>query len=358
MGIRNFITRVLFVWCVFLLHEVSFGQFTFIQITDLHVADGSFNIYHHDNNGVKFQQVLNAANSLKPIPAFIVATGDISNVGEGGTMTGSEGMYNAITRHLFGTKTLFPLPGDYFIDSNKTIPIYFTPGNHDYYFRLFPDLATAPLYYYAKHISPDTDYCVIKDNAVILFVRSGSDLRRPLNVDKDFIKTECTGLTLAQCSWIRSTLQAYSAKRKIIVMHHPAVDANGTQADGTPVTIVTDTADGSMQQNRTMFLNICDSNNVDIVLCGHAHQNLVCNRQGKVVDNNWSQGTRYVQTAPCFRGCYRIITIDSGFVYVGIPQVATSINSKSNPAAFSPNINEAYFKPESLLILQKGIKIE
>ena len=40
----------------------------------------------------------------------------------------------------------------------------------------------------------------------------------------------------------------------------PPVDANGQTWDGTPITGIIDTADGSILNNRTAFLNICNSN--------------------------------------------------------------------------------------------------
>jgi len=350
MGFKNFITSLLFVWSIFVLNEFSIAQFSFVQITDLHVADGRLNAYHHDNNGVMFQKVLNAAKELTPKPAFVIATGDISNVGEGGSCTGSEGMYNAITSHLYTNRLLYPTPGDLFIDSSKNIPIYFAPGNHDYYTHLFHFKSKGSLAIFAKHISPDADYYIVKDNAVILFVRSGHDKHRPLKKKKDIIKPEATGLTTEQCTWIRNTLRMFADKRKIIVMHHPPVDANGVKADGSINTMIADTADGSLLNNRTMFLNICDSNHVDLVLAGHCHQNVVCNRAGTLVDNNWRLGTRYVQTGPGFAGCYRVITVDSDFVYVGIPQKTTSMLGIEYPSFFEEvfaahNISPLFYHP-------------
>ena len=125
-------------------------------------------------------------------------------------------------------------------------------------------------------------------------------------------------------------------------MHHPPSNANGTLYNGTAYTAITDTADGSLLNNRTMLLNICDSNHVDIVLAGHVHQNVVCNRKGAVVADNWSLGTRYVQTDGEFNGSYRIITVDSNFVYVGTPQIASVTTlvenlTSSSSTTVSPN---------------------
>ena len=113
-------------------------------------------------------------------------------------------------------------------------------------------------------------------------------------------------------------------------MHHPPVNAVGTTADGTQSTgTVLDVADGSIINNRDVLLNICDSANIDMVLAGHVHQNLVADRDGNVVSENFTGGTRYIQTAACLYGAYRIITIDSSFVWAGEPQLITYSDLKN-----------------------------
>jgi hypothetical protein len=117
-------------------------------------------------------------------------------------------------------------------------------------------------------------------------------------------------------------------------MHHPPVNAAGTNSDGTPFTALPlDTATNSLQNNRTHFLNICDSNHVDVVLAGHEHQNVVANRKGDTISENWPSGTRYVQTAAAFNRSYRIITVDSAFVTVSRPMrscSSTGVNEVRN----------------------------
>lgn len=128
-------------------------------------------------------------------------------------------------------------------------------------------------------------------------------------------------------------------------MHHPAVNVAGTNSDGTPfIGVITDTADNSITNNRTNFLNICDSNHVDIVLNGHEHQNVVANRKGHVISENWPDSTRYVQTAAAFNRSYRIITVDSSFVTVSTPMRSCStigVNELSNSLNFSVFPNPA-----------------
>ena len=297
----------------------SFAQLTFIHITDLHVSNALSLVNSYDTNGVRFQCYIKEFATLNPKPAFVIASGDITNIGN----STPDGMYPSLTQYLFPPSQTNPAVGAYFIDSAQTIPIYFTPGNHEYYTTLIPPTNNTTLLYYPEYVSPDTDYVINTTNAVIVCMRSGYDDDRPIWVDWDITHPEGSGLSASQCSWLRNVLSANSNKRKIIVMHHPPVDANGTDWDGTPLTSVLDTADGSILNNRTTFLNICDSNHVDITLAGHVHQNVVVNRKGIVVDENCDTcGTRHVQTCAAFERSYRIITIDTSFVSVGLPMLS------------------------------------
>ena len=289
------------------------APFTFVHITDLHVSTALSTVNACDLNGAAAKCYLHTFNNLSPKPAFILATGDISNIGNSSSVSG--GMYSALTQYLFPKSLINPGIGALFIDSAQTIPFYCAPGNHDYYTTLLPpgtltQLNTLPNY--AKYIAPDSDYAVTTDISVILFVRSGWDISYLISIDP-----KASGLTDAQCNWIRSELSLNSNKRKMIVMHHPASNFTGTNCDSTTHSAIADSATATMYVNRTTFLNICDSNHVDVVLAGHSHQNVVVDRQGNQIDDNCTTcGTRYVQTGPAFAGCYRTITVDSSFVTV------------------------------------------
>ena len=118
------------------------------------------------------------------------------------------------------------------------------------------------------------------------------------------------------------------------------MNAIGKNSDGTPFTgEVLDTADNSILNNRTNFLNICDSNHVDVVLNGHEHQNVVANRKGDTVGENWPDGTRYVQTAAAFNRSYRIITVDPLFVTVSRPMRSCSAIYGMNEPGNTPEIS-------------------
>lgn len=281
-----------------------------------------------DSNGVIFSQMLSTINALDPKPAFVVASGDISNAGSIG-----DGKYPMLTQYLFPSQLSYPGNGDYFIDAAETIPIYFVPGNHDYYSTLVPPLSDPALPAYSSNLAPAADYYITYENAVIIFLFSGYNQLRPVWIDWDVDNIEGSGLTTDQCNWLRNIMTGNPGKKKIIVMHHPPVNVHGTNADGSPNTgTILDVEDGSIINNRDVFLDICDSNNVDITLAGHVHQNVVASRAGDVVDENWTGGVRYIQTAACVYRGYRIIYVDSSFVTAGLPQQMTPVTISDNGA--------------------------
>jgi 3',5'-cyclic AMP phosphodiesterase CpdA len=321
--------QVLLFVTVYMVTLSAFAQFSFVHMSDMHVSNIPSS--NSDTNAQYFQCAIKEFAALDPKPAFVIVTGDIADIGN----LQPDGMYPTITQHLFPPSLTNPAVGDYFIDSAKTIPIYFTPGNHEYWTgfdSIHVPISNDTLFYYPKYIAPDTDYVINTDIAIIVFLRSGHD--SPYGYPPNPAIIMGTGLSNAQCSWLRNILSQNSNKRKIIVMHHPPVNAAGTNSDGTPFTALPlDTATNSLQNNRTHFLNICDSNHVDVVLAGHEHQNVVANRKGDTISENWPSGTRYVQTAAAFNRSYRIITVDSAFVTVSRPMrscSSTGVNEVRN----------------------------
>jgi 3',5'-cyclic AMP phosphodiesterase CpdA len=299
----------------------SFAQFTFIHLSDMHVS--SFPFEASDTNAQYFRCAIKEFAALSPKPAFVVVSGDNSNIGN----MPPDGMYPVFTQYLFPPSQINPGIGDYFIDSARTIPIYFVPGNHEYWIGLAnPPISNDTLKYYTKYAIPDTDYAITTSLAVIVCLRSGSDSTITAQ------NKQGRGLSDEQISWLRNILSTNSSKRKIIVMHHPAVNAVGTNSDGTPFTaeVITGPDDSSIANNRNTFLNICDSNQVDVVLCGHEHQNVVANRAGQVIAENGLDSTRYVQTAASFNRSYRIITVDPSYVTVSPPMRSCSTTGVEN----------------------------
>jgi 3',5'-cyclic AMP phosphodiesterase CpdA len=317
------------------------AQFTFVHMSDLHVS--ATPAPNSDTNAQYFRCAVAEFASLSPKPEFVVISGDISDIGN----MQPEGMYPTFTQYLFPSSLSNPGAGDYYIDAAKTIPVYFTPGNHEYWTSFDSinlPISNDTLFFYPHYISPDADFAIVKDLAVIVVLRSGHDT--PYTYPPNPLLTQGTGLSNEQISWLRVVLGMHSTKRKIIVMHHPPVNATGTNSDGTPFTEVhpIDTATNSLHNNRSTFLNICDSNHVDLILAGHEHQNVVASRKGDTVGENWTGGTRYVQTAASFNRSFRIISVDPAFITVsrpmrscsgtGISELTNSINLSvfPNPA--------------------------
>lgn len=312
----------------------SIAQFTFIHISDMHVSSIPFQ--NSDTNAQYFRCYVKEFAELHPKPAFVAVSGDVSNVGN----QTPDGMYPVVTQQLFPPSLTNPGIGDYFINSARTIPIYFVPGNHEYWVALVnPPVSNDTLTYYKKFLTPDMDYAITTDLAVIVFLRSGSDSTITAANKKG------KGLSNEQITYLRYILNINSSKRKIIVMHHPAVNAIGTNSDGTPFTgEINSPEDCSIANNRTNFLNICDSNHVDIVLDGHEHQNVVANRNGQVITENGSDSTRYIQTAAAFNRSYRIITVNPSYVTVSAPMrscTGTGVNEVNNTLNISVFPNPA-----------------
>jgi len=266
-----------------------------------------------------------------------------------------DGMYTALLRHLYPHPFINPLPGDYFIDLAQTIPIYFTPGNHEYFESIVPPIFLCTPTYYVENVSPDEDYVINKDNAAILFLRSGCD--RPFWEGVNPFEAKANGLTDEQCHWLREMLRAAGNKRKIIVMHHPVRNNSGIlYSDSATHAVPPD--EGTFENNRTTFVNICDSNHVDIVLIGHTHHNVVLNRGGYIVDENWTGGTRYIQTAHAYGGNYRIITVNPSFIRVSNPlQVDCSATEEKNLSNTSVAVNPNPFSSLASLELHTGENI-
>jgi 3',5'-cyclic AMP phosphodiesterase CpdA len=304
------------------------SSFTFIHLSDLHVSTVPSEVNQCDLNGAKAQCYLQTFGAMNPKPAFILCTGDISNIGNSTAVPG--GMYTALTQYLYPHGLMYPGVGSLFIDSAQTIPIYLAPGNHEYYTTLtsfslstetLPLLDSIPNY--VKNIGPDSDYAISTDISVILFMRSGYDISYLISTDP-----KGSGYTDAQISWMRSVLAQNQNKRKVIVMHHPPADATGYQCGIANVSGNGNDSSSSFYNNRDAFLDICDSFHVDLVLAGHVHQNVVVDRTGNIIDENCDTcGTRYVQTGPAFAGCYRSITVDSTFITVSKPMLSCDSGS-------------------------------
>ena len=96
--------------------------FYFVQITDTHVMNKQFDKYEEYKQN--FMRALEEINSFKIKPAFVTITGDL--VEWGGSDTTGASNYKTLM------SCIYQKDDQLFADSGLTIPIYTTPGNHDY----------------------------------------------------------------------------------------------------------------------------------------------------------------------------------------------------------------------------------
>ena len=102
--------------------EIS-DDFFFIHMTDTHLLHRI--IDRQENSKKRLTAVLDYITSFEKQPAFIVITGDLVEWGSG--VLGAFN-YRALIE-CFHEKD-----NQYYADVDHSIPVYFTPGNHDYYF--------------------------------------------------------------------------------------------------------------------------------------------------------------------------------------------------------------------------------
>jgi hypothetical protein len=115
---KFFLSMMAVVWSICTLVAQS-SSFSFIHLSDLHVSTVSSAVNSCDVNGVKARCYLHTFATMAQRPAFILCTGDISNIGNSTAVPG--GMYTALTQYLYPNNLVRPAPGSMFIDSAKTI---------------------------------------------------------------------------------------------------------------------------------------------------------------------------------------------------------------------------------------------
>ncbi len=220
----------------------------FVHITDLHVAAGS-------NQG--WPEKIATIRDMNP--AFVVATGDIV---QWGFDADGAANYTELLDPLHGSR------GNWFIDDEMAIPIYFCPGNHDAYQWDFDHVENwsegeddcrrrgfsnyvdkiGSFYYSAR---PPTT------NITLFSLSSGMDEDGQAD-----LCPESEGLDEYNFGMLQSELQAgvENGRGKIVMMHHPHLDL----IDGVGM--------GGRFMNRNQdFMDLCEQNEVEVALCGHIH---------------------------------------------------------------------------------------
>lgn len=261
-------------------------SFYFVHITDTHVMNKVF-----DRNEVskkRFRSVLDCVCSFENKPAFIVITGDL-------TEWGGSGISGALNCQAFAS-CLYKKDGQFYADANYSIPVYTTPGNHEYNFN-------RNLRNYYKIIDKDDRYIVNYSDVSLFFINSGPN--HYLQPGDWFDNIKGDGLYNCDIDWLEGALNNCNSNHKIILMHHPAVNFRDEQGRMYDV----------IARNRARFVELCEKYNVDLVLAGHTHYSRIFDGDENFYYDNTSLNcslypTLFVQTDDCKEGVhYRNVSV-------------------------------------------------
>jgi predicted MPP superfamily phosphohydrolase len=266
-------------------------DFYFVHITDTHIMHNFFD--RNEISKERLKSVLNRVCSFENKPAFIVITGDLTEWG-GSRISG------VLNCQAF-VSCLYNNGGQFYVDANYSIPVYTTPGNHDYCF-------SRNINNYLKYIKREEQYIINYKDISLFFINSGSNYYSEPN---DWLDLDGNGLCNCTIEWLNDSLNNCSSRHKIILMHHPAINKRNKQGEMTDV----------IAYNREKFIELCESFNIELVLTGHTHDSIVFNSNEKIFDElpiNCSQfSTLFVQSDDCKQGLhYRNVTISGNDVWL------------------------------------------
>ena len=272
----------------------------FIQITDTHILHSCFDLDEKYKN--RLNCVLDEIRSFNDKPAFIVITGDLVE-------WGGFGITGALNYKTF-IECFYEKDNQLYLNSDFTIPIYTTPGNHDYRW-------SSKLSNYNRKLNPqqnqDNKYEIIYENLSLFFLDSGHDyLLNPFGwFRQDGLHVKGSGLEMNDLIWLNNTMKNSTSKFKVVLMHHPAIDQRDRFGNMLDV----------IARNRQGFIDICEYNNVEIVLTGHTHRNSIYdfeeNSYSNLYHNCSLYSTLYVQTDDCKNNiAYRNISIIKNDIWI------------------------------------------
>jgi len=265
-------------------------DFYFVQITDTHVLNKLFDA--NEISVKRFRGVLNRVCSFSVKPAFVVVTGDL-------TEWGGSGVSGALNCQAF-VSCLYKKDEQLYADANFSIPVYTTPGNHDYCFNR--NLKNYHTYIDTNHIEYQDRYVVTYGANSLFFMDSGPNYYSDISILFDW---HGEGLFNDDIEWLENELSSCQSTNKIILMHHPAVGEE----------------DDLFINNRTEFVELCETYDVEIVLAGHTHRSRVydndLNEYTELPLNCSQYPTLYVQTDDCKESVhYRNISIINNDVWL------------------------------------------
>jgi 3',5'-cyclic AMP phosphodiesterase CpdA len=286
----------------------STGDFYFVHITDTHVASSWYD--HNETRKHWLISLLQYVTSFETPPAFVVITGDLVEWGEG--------FFGALNYYTF-TQCFYQHDTQLYADKNCSIPVYFTPGNHDYY--PYRELCNYHLFVNRIHSKDHDHYVITFKNLSLFFMNSGPNSYATYS---DKLNSLAVGLTNNDIAWLDEHLHDCSTAHKIILMHHPAI--NLRNQDGVMYDVFI--------HNREQFIDLCTKYDVDAVLAGHTHEARVFDAEEHLYENlpmNTSMyPTLFVQSDDCKEGVhYRNISLLGNDIWIE-PSVEVNVTCCSS----------------------------
>lgn len=221
----------------------------FVHIADPHVAFWST---------ARWELLLDEILLLDPAPDLVVCSGDLVEYGAGLT-----GQFNYDA--LLGVPSLSTVGGDHYLDDGQhSIPIFFSPGNHDY--RGEDQLIDNLDNYIASIHSLGYYHEIVAGRWAIFSLDSGYDVY----VTGSDLLPEGAGLYGGAVSQFESDLDLLdgvadgmdsSDYEKIVFLHHPHQYPDGQMCS----------LDGIFEEHRSDFIRICEDYAVGWALFGHKH---------------------------------------------------------------------------------------
>jgi len=291
------------------------NDFYFVHITDTHVKHKIFDSTEISEK--KLRSLIDQVCSFEKKPAFIVITGDLTEWG-GNRISGA---LNCLAfDSCFYTKN-----SSLYADPGYSIPIFTTPGNHEYCYN-------RNLTNYYRFIHPVDRYIVKYQDISLFLMNSGPSYYEELynwfeNIDGD-------GLYDNDIEWLESHLEECNSSIKIVLMHHPAInvrDINGIMWN-------------VLARNRVFFISLCEQYEVEAVLAGHTHNEGIFDGNETFYYVNTSLNcslypTLFVQTDDCKQGVhYRNVSIRSNNVWLE-PCIEGSMHTINDDVS----INDYYY---------------
>jgi 3',5'-cyclic AMP phosphodiesterase CpdA len=265
-------------------------DFYFVHLTDTHIRHKIFD--RNEDTSSRLKTVVETVVSFENKPAFIVITGDLTEWAAGIT-----GALNSMTF----TKCFFEKDEQFYADEEFTIPVYTTPGNHDYV--LHRNLRNYHRFIDKKHVTDEDRYIVTHEDVSLFFMDSGPNYYSDLSI---LFEWHGEGLYDCDIEWLEEELSNCESTRKIILMHHPAVGEE----------------DDLFIHNREEFVELCETYEVEVVLAGHTHKSRVydyyLNEYTEEPPLNCSlYPTLYVQSDDCKQGVhFRNISIQGNDIWI------------------------------------------